>query len=152
MIVYQLARPLLAAVFVWGGVETLRNPEPRVKAAGPFLEKALDTVKDSLPDQVPTDPTTLVRLDAAVKIVAGLGLAVGRFPRLSALVLAASMVPTTMAGHPYWEHEDPAVRAAQQTHFMKNLSLIGGLLATAAAPSRDKRGRKSQRATKKNAR
>jgi uncharacterized membrane protein YphA (DoxX/SURF4 family) len=88
-------------------------------------------VGDSLPEQVPTDPDTLVKLDAGVKLVAGLGLALGRFPRLSALVLAADLVPTTLAAHSFWELEDPTARAGQRTHFMKNLGLVGGLLIAA---------------------
>lgn len=134
MFVQRLARPMLAAVFVISGINTLRDPAKNVKAATPLLESAVEKFGDSLPDQVPTDPETVVRLDAMVKIAAGLGLAVGWFPRLCALVLAVDLVPTTVAGHPYWEHEDAATRAGQRGHFLKNLGLLGGLLATATAP------------------
>jgi uncharacterized membrane protein YphA (DoxX/SURF4 family) len=126
--VRRLARLLLAAIFVQSGIDVLRHPEKRVVTATPFLESVVKKVGGGLPEQVPTDPETLVKLDATVKVVAGLGLALGRFPRLSALVLAADLVPTTLAGHPFWEHDDPASRAAQRAHFMKNLGLIGGLL------------------------
>ncbi len=51
-------------------------------------------------------------------------------------MLAVNLVPTTVAGHAYWEHEDPTARAANRSHFLKNLGLIGGLLATAAVPRR----------------
>ena len=77
---------------------------------------------------MPTDPATLVRINGGVQIVAGLALATGRMPRLSALVLAASLVPTTYAGHPFWEEKDKATRAAQRTQFFKNVSMMGGLL------------------------
>ena len=59
-------------------------------------------------------------------------LALGRFPRLSALTLAATLVPTTAAGHRFWEAEEDADRAQQRIHFLKNLSMFGGLLITAA--------------------
>jgi len=49
-------------------------------------------------------------------------------PRLSALALAASLAPTTYAGHPFWEERDRAARAAQRTQFLKNVSMMGGLL------------------------
>ncbi|HEX5401450.1 MAG TPA: DoxX family membrane protein [Pseudonocardiaceae bacterium] len=136
MIMHRLARPLLAAVFVSSGVDILRHPENRIKVATPFIQSTVAKFGDSLPDEVPTDPATLVRLSAIVKLAAGLGLALGRFPRLSALILAADLVPTTMAAHAYWEHEDPATRAAQQTHFMKNLGLLGGLLIAVSAGKR----------------
>ncbi|HVV18391.1 MAG TPA: DoxX family protein [Pseudonocardiaceae bacterium] len=136
MIVHRLARPMLAAVFVVSGVNTLRNPEKNIKAATPLVEKAVARAGDKLPEQVPTDPATIVRIDAGLKVVAGLGMALGRFPRFSALVLALNLVPTTVAGHAYWEHEDPANRAAQRTHFLKNLGLLGGLLAVAGGPGK----------------
>lgn len=113
MILRRAARPMLAAIFVSGGIATLRNLKPHVQAAEPVIDKALARVRDSLPDQVPTDAETLVRLDAAVKIGAGIALALGKFPRLSALLLAGSLVPTTIAAHRYWEIDDPAERAAQ---------------------------------------
>lgn len=124
----RLARLLLAAVFISSGVDTLRHPEKRVATATPWLESAVAKVGDSLPEQVPTDPETLVKLDAGVKLVAGLGLAFGPFHRLSALVLAGNLVPTTLAGHAFWQHEDKALMNQHRTHFLKNLGLIGGLI------------------------
>ena len=58
-------------------------------------------------------------------------LALGLAPRLSALALAGSLVPTTLAGHAYWTIDDPAVRKVQRIHFHKNMALIGGLLFAA---------------------
>ncbi len=131
MIMRRIARPLLAAAFVSGGIESLRNPKPRIQAAEPLVDKAVDQVKDKLPDQIPTDAESLVKIDAAVKIGAGLALALGKFPRLAALLLAGTIVPTTAAAHRFWECEDPQERAAQQVHFFKNLGLLGGLMLAA---------------------
>lgn len=136
MIVHRLARPLIAAVFVISGVDILRNPEGRVKTATPFLAATvykLEEKTDGLPARVPLDPERIVKADAVVKLAAGLGLALGKFPRLCALVLALDLIPTTMAGHAYWEHEDPATRAQQRTHFLKNLGLFGGLVIAATS-------------------
>ena len=124
----RLARLLLAAVFVLSGIDILRNPERQVAQATPWLEKTVGKVGDKLPEQVPTDPKTLVRLSAGVKVAAGVGLAVGPFHRLSALVLAGDLVPTTLAGHPFWQYEDKAAWRQQRTHFLKNLAMIGGLI------------------------
>jgi uncharacterized membrane protein YphA (DoxX/SURF4 family) len=61
-------------------------------------------------------------------VLAGLALATGRFPRISSLVLAASLVPTTYAGHAFWEEKDKAAMKAQRIQFFKNISMLGGLL------------------------
>ena len=50
------------------------------------------------------------------------------FSRLAALALCVSLIPTTLSGHAYWTHSEPAARAQQWIHFNKNLSMIGGLL------------------------
>jgi putative oxidoreductase len=72
-----------------------------------------------------------VRANAAVMMAAGGLLMLGKAPRLSALALAGSLVPTTLAGHSYWEVEDPATRKIQRIQFHKNLAMIGGLLFAA---------------------
>jgi uncharacterized membrane protein YphA (DoxX/SURF4 family) len=112
-----LARPLLATVFVAGGTEALRDPDPRVAAVR----------RAGL-----SDPERLVRANAALHVLGGLSLATGRLPRLSALALAGSLVPTTVVGHPFWAESDPRVRTGQRVQFVKNLGLLGGLLLAVA--------------------
>ena len=118
----RLARPLLAAPFVSGGVETLRNPDPRVEKA----ESVAPQMAERLP--LPNQTDQLVRINAAVQIGAGVLLSIGRLPRLAAAALAVSLVPTTVAGHRFWEEEDAARRAQQQIHLLKNVGLLGGLI------------------------
>jgi uncharacterized membrane protein YphA (DoxX/SURF4 family) len=60
-------------------------------------------------------------------------------PRLAALALAGTLVPTTIAGHRFWEIDNPQQRSAQRIHFLKNLSMLGGLLLAAT----DREGRPS---------
>ena len=126
------ARVLLAWVFVRAGLDVLRHPEPRARTAGPFLNQ-VRSVAPLLPD----DAITLVRTNAAVQLGAGglLALGPGRVQRLAALALAASLVPTTLGGHAFWRHTDPAQRAQQQIHFDKNLAMLGGLLLVALGGS-----------------
>ena len=40
-------------------------------------------------------------------------------------------MPTTAAGHRFWEEQDPAERAQQRIHFFKNVSMLGGLIIAA---------------------
>jgi uncharacterized membrane protein YphA (DoxX/SURF4 family) len=66
-----------------------------------------------------------------VQVGAGLMFATGKFVRPAALLLAGTLVPTTIAGHPFWNNDDPAARNNNQVHFLKNLGLLGGLLLAA---------------------
>ena len=40
-------------------------------------------------------------------------------------------MPTTLAGHRFWEEDDKQKRAQQQIHFLKNAGLLGGLILAA---------------------
>jgi putative oxidoreductase len=128
MLVRRIARPLLASSFIYGGIDTLRNPQSRVPGATPIVEQIADVADKQLPVEVPKDVEQWVKIDAAVKVGAGTLFALGKLPRLSALLLTASIVPTTLAGHRFWEHDDPKERFGQLSHFLKNLGLLGGLL------------------------
>ncbi|WNI14373.1 DoxX family protein [Actinacidiphila sp. ITFR-21] len=123
----RLARPLLASVFISGGYTTLRHPDAVAPAAEPVALPLAERIK-----ALPRDPRQLVRINSAVQLGAGTLLALGRFPRAASLTLAATLVPTTLAGHPYWTIEDPGERARQRVHFLRNLSVLGGLLLAAA--------------------
>lgn len=118
---------MLASMFVSGGYSTLRHPGAVASDAAPVALPIAERVKG-----LPKDPEQLVRINGAVQLGAGALLALGRAPRLSALALAATLVPTTLAAHPYWTVEDPAERARQRIHFYKNLSMMGGLLIAVA--------------------
>jgi uncharacterized membrane protein YphA (DoxX/SURF4 family) len=131
MLVRRIARPLLASSFIFGGIETLRNPQSRVAGARPVVEKVTEQADKQLPVTVPKDVEQWVKIDAGVKVGAGALFALGKLPRLSALLLAASTVPTTLAGHRFWEQTDPKQRTNQLIHFLKNLGLLGGLLIAA---------------------
>ena len=126
----MVARPLLSTIFLVGGVNAFRNASARAAKAAPVTDRVVPLLKRAVP-QLPDDPETLVRINAAAQVAGGLALASGRAPRLSAAVLAATMVPTTAAGHRFWEIDDEAQRSTQRMHFFKNVSLVGGLIIAA---------------------
>ncbi|WP_338836225.1 DoxX family membrane protein [Gordonia polyisoprenivorans] len=132
MILRRIARPMLATVFIASGVDALRKPTGRAEMAGDFIESSLNALPENVSAAVPHDPELLVRINGAVQVGGGLLLATGKFPRIAALGLAGSLVPTTFAGHPFWQETDPAKRNLQRTQFLKNVSLAGGLLIAAA--------------------
>ena len=209
MIVRTIARPLLASTFIAGGIETLRNPGPRVEAAEPVIDliseaarplaqkaagrtagavsqathavesaagsvtataddltaravmtadpvggaasAANDTVA-SVADSVteassavranvrgvaagqplPFGTDSYVKFNAALQVAAGVLLATGRAPRLASAALAATLVPTTVASHRFWELEPGDERTNQKAHLLKNASLLGGLILASA--------------------
>ena len=120
---------MLSTMFVSGGINALKSADVHAQRAEPVIDK-LHPVVDKATEPLPFDLNNkqLVQLNGVVQVVGGLMLATGRFPRLSALALAASLVPTTLAGHRFWEESDPKVKAQQQVHFFKNVSLLGGLM------------------------
>lgn len=125
-----IARPLLGSIFFYAGFNAVKDPEPMKEKA----RKVTDLVSPIARQRgipVPTDPALAVRLNGAAQVAAAAALATGRAPRLSAAVLAGSLVPTTYAGHAFWDETDPAARGMQKVQFAKNLSLLGGLLLAA---------------------
>lgn len=146
----RLARPLLAAVFVTGGLDALRRPGGRVEAAAPISTKLSEVAG------TPDDPELMVRANGATMAAAGLMLATGRFPRLASSLLSASLVPTTVVGHPFWTESDPQARNLQKIQFMKNLGLLGGVLLasvdTAGKPGLAWRAQNATKVAKREAR
>jgi uncharacterized membrane protein YphA (DoxX/SURF4 family) len=119
------ARVLTGSTYVLLGFDALRAPGGRVDQAGPVLA----AMRKAVP--LPEDDELVVRFNAGVQVAAGAMLAMGKAPRLSALALAASLVPTTLAGHASWAIADPEVRKIQRIQFHKNMAMIGGLLFAA---------------------
>ncbi|RGC68688.1 DoxX [Micromonospora sp. MW-13] len=128
--VRSLARVMLSGIFVVSGARSFQNPGRLVPTAKPVTDRVAPLMQQVSP-RIPADPEALVRVNGATQLIGGLMLATGRFTRPAALVLAGTLVPTTIAGHPFWKG-DPAERAQNQIHFMKNLGLLGGLLLAAA--------------------
>ncbi|WP_431986455.1 DoxX family protein [Streptomyces griseoflavus] len=135
-----LGRPMLASMFVAGGLDSVRNPQNVAGLAEPVVRPVTDRVP-----LLPDGTEDCVRLNGAVQVVGGLMLATGRLPRPAALALAVTLVPTTLAAHRFWEEEDPDRKTQQRIHFLKNLAMLGGLLIaaddTGSAPSLVWRGR-----------
>ena len=184
MLIRRVARPLLSSMFITGGLEAIRNPQPKAKRAEPVIDLVAEeastvaqkvavaaggvtaSVSDAVDqamaatsfdesgarpevdaaaphgraetarrrlaagEPLPFDDETYVRINGAVQVGAGVLLAFGRVPRLASATLAATLVPTTLGGHRFWEAEGEE-RRAQQVQFAKNLSLFGGLVLSA---------------------
>jgi putative oxidoreductase len=117
---------MLGTIFMVSGARAVAEPHRLVPRAKPVTDR-MTPLLEKADSRLPTDPATLVRLNGALQAGAGL-LMLTRFSRPAALVLAGSMVPTTVAGHPFWAVDSKAEARVQQTQFLKNLAIMGGLL------------------------
>jgi putative oxidoreductase len=124
-LVRRIARPLLASTFVVDGVDQLKHPGRHAEAVRPLVERLAPRLG------IPDDPELIVRATGVAMVTAGSMLALGRFPRTSAVVLVGALLPTTLTAHRYWSEEDPEARATQRTRFYRNLGLLGGVLIAA---------------------
>ena len=135
-IIERVGRLALGWVFVQAGTDVLRDPTVPTTKAAPVL--------------------AALRSVAPIDLPAGRGVGAGErgrtgdrrqrrdpgvLPRLSALVLLGSLGPTTAGGHRFWEFEPGAERNTQRNHFLKNISIAGGLLHVLTAPRRRGDGR-----------
>ena len=116
-----VARLAIGVPFVYMGYQGFKEPGGRVNA-----------VKNvGIPDEY---ADAAVRLNGAVMVLGGLAVGTGICSRLGGLAVTASMVPTTLAAHSFWKDTDPKARNANRIQFLKNLGMVGGLLAVAAQP------------------
>jgi uncharacterized membrane protein YphA (DoxX/SURF4 family) len=131
MLIRRIARPMLSAVFIGQGVETLRNPKVTLEATQPTVT-ALQALPEPFGSKVPTDPATAARINAAVQVGGGLLLATGRLPRLASAALAFTVIPGSLGGHLFWNESDPELKIQKRRDLLTDLSLLGGLIIAAA--------------------
>lgn len=121
-----VGRSLMSGIFIASGIATMREPgEHRTRQVADL----------GLPN-----PELLVRLNGAAMLAGGIALAAGILPRAAATGLVMSLIPTTFAGHRFWEEEDEQAKAQQRAHFFKNLAVVGGLItyvAVSGGPAKD---------------
>lgn len=118
----RVGQLLLSGIFIKAGYDAARAPGGRTKKAEGMVG--------------PENAEMAVRANGAAMVAGGVALALDVQPRLAALGLIAALVPTTLAGHPFWNEETPAGKGAQQIQFLKNMGLIGGLLFVLAQRKR----------------
>lgn len=117
-IAYRIACLALGLPFIWLGYEAVVAPGARVAMAAKL--------------RIPR-PDIAVRLNGAVMVAGGFGVATGLLWKAAAIALVLSLIPTTLAGHAFWAETEPQARKANRIQFLKNLGLMGGLLAVALA-------------------
>lgn len=112
-----LARLLLMILFVlagWGkltGFEGTVGYMTSLGAPAPMLAAAVAVIMEFL---------------VAILLILGF------YTRPLALLFALFVLGTALLGHPFWNMVDPE-RSANMTQFLKNLSIVGGLLVLAVS-------------------
>lgn len=123
-LVGAVARVLMAPVFIKGGINQVKKAHR--------LAPAVDAALEEYGIEVSASGEKLVKLNGIGMTVAGGALALGVFPRTSALILAGLLVPTTIVGQAFWKEEDERKRSARLSGALSNAAIIGGLLLVAA--------------------
>ena len=113
-VVVLVGRILFALLFLGSGIAHLTQ---RQMMTGYAMNK-----------KVPAAPVLVVGSGALI-VIGALMVAIGVWPDLGALLLAAFLVPTAFLMHGFWTETDPAARMNEQTQFLKDLSLAGAALA-----------------------
>ena len=108
-----IGRVMLALIFVLSGANKIFEWKGTVG----YMESA----------GIPIAPLFLIGA-IIVEIGGGLSVLLGYRARWGALALFVFLIPTTLIFHHFWTHLLPMVKQNQMIHFMKNISIMGGLL------------------------
>ena len=107
-----VGRMLIAAIFIMSGIGKIADPQG---TQGYMQAMGM------------TWATTLFYLGAVViEVGGGLSLLLGYWTRVGAIALILFMIPTTWIFHTHLADQN------QMIHFLKNLTMVGGLLYVAA--------------------
>lgn len=112
-----VGRVLLAAMFIYSGFGKI----------GGFESTAASIASKGLPL-----PQIGAAIAIAVELGAGLMLAFGWKARCAALTIAIFTVAATYFFHNFWALADAAAAGTNKIMFMKNVSIIGGMLVVVA--------------------
>ncbi|CAK15090.1 DoxX family protein [Pseudomonas entomophila] len=77
-------------------------------------------------------PMLVASIAVIMEFLVAILLILGFYTRPLALLFALFVLGTALLGHPFWNMVDPE-RSANLTQFLKNLSIIGGLLVLAVS-------------------
>ena len=148
MLVRRLARPMLSAVFIVQGIDSLLNTPRASEAVRPTLE-GLQKLPDPVGPRIPDNAKVVARVNGAIQVAAAMCLATGRMPRVAAATLAVTVIPANLGDHMFWDEPDPAEKARKRRDFATDVSLVGALILasadTAGKPSLGWRGKRAGR-------
>ena len=127
MLIRRLAQPMIASLFIAQSWDALRHPQPHVEASQEKVDRVAAAA--GIGPVSPRQLTAVVRTHAAVTLVLGARVALGRTPRTSATLLALATAPVVSLYMPenMEEAKDPDVSGP----FLQRLAALGGLVMIA---------------------
>jgi putative oxidoreductase len=110
-----VSRVLLSGIFISAGLDKVRNRERTLKYMG---SKKM--------------PESSMLLNGAIAMELGVApaVALGVLPRFTAPLLASFLIPTAVIFHNFWKSES-SDRPMERVNFLKDLAIVGGLMAVA---------------------
>lgn len=70
----------------------------------------------------------LVPVSGLLALIGGLSVLTGLHARVGAVLLMLFMIPVTFLMHDFWNVADPQEAQTQMIHFLKNISILGGIV------------------------
>lgn len=124
-------RWMLASYFIVLGTKSVLKPAPLVADADPLVAKFAPLAKSLAPQRfsglVPENTSTFIRIDGAMQVLGGIGLATGLGRRFGAVLISAAMVPHVVASLPH--RGDSAEQLTEsRNQLLRNAALLGGAL------------------------
>ena len=117
-----IGRVLYALIFLGSGV------------AGHFLQP--DGTAGYAESRGVSNARTLVLVSGVMLVLAAIGIMLGIWIDLAALLAIIFLLASSVMVHHFWSDDDPMTRQMEMTQFMKNLSMTGaGLIIVALADS-----------------
>lgn len=136
LLVAALGRMCVSAIFILSAVGKILNWKETEQALITALNnvagymQGFDCVHFLAADLIPWSQE-LLGVATGFELVGGLLVFLGIRVRLGAFLLSIFLIPATVLFHHYWFLEG-AERELQMTMFLKNLSILGGLLIVLA--------------------
>src|SRR5256885_9497840 len=119
-VIVLLGRLALGAIFVKSGLQKLL---------------ALSAFAASLASRGVPQSSVWAVIGATVEFVGGILIVTGLRTREASLLMILFVIVATGISHRYWEFAE-AARRLQESQFLKNLSIIGGVVLLFSSPSR----------------
>lgn len=120
-----LARTLLAGYFVAIGLNSWKRSSGLAEPTADTLEPVRSAIPGSL------SPEQLVKGTAGVQVAAGGLFALGVAPRVMAIVLGATLVPTALVERRVGDDDGTVEPTQQQISLLQHGALLGGLIFAA---------------------
>jgi uncharacterized membrane protein YphA (DoxX/SURF4 family) len=129
-----IGRMLLSSIFIIAGINKCLNfssaKEGYLEILGKWHMVTDNTFLEKLFNLMAEQANLFLGTATALELVGGGLIFIGIFARIGAWCLIFFLIPVTLVFHPFWILQSPE-KDLQLVMFMKNLSILGGMLMVA---------------------